>query len=194
MNIADDAPFILIALSGPGHSTSLKHFNMIVLQMLKLTVEYPDYHFVAKLHRKDKLSNYKDLVAMVPQHRLTIVEDGQLSFGIFDWLKSCNLLITGTSTVAQEAMLLDVPVMTIDLMNEFHDVDFIDQDCTVHITDGNKLGAAIHTLITDKDAYAGVKENARRYAEDSFYKLDHNAATRCMELITTQNSTVDLVS
>ena len=42
-------------------------------------------------------------------------------------------MLTGASAVAVEAMLMDVPVVTMDFCNEIHGVDFIDAGATIHV-------------------------------------------------------------
>lgn len=183
LSIDEQHPYILVALSGPGHGTSRKHFNKIVTTLLQASADHPGYQFIIKLHRKDTPANYKELIAAVPRHRVLIVENGKYPFNIFEWLTGCSLLITGTSTVAQEAMLMQVPVMTIDLMNEYHDVDFIDQKCTVHVKDDQEVSQTIYKIIEDPQVYEDVRVNARNYAQHFFSVLDGNAAARCAEVI-----------
>ena len=61
--------------------------------------------------------------------------------GIIEWLQGCSVVLTGASMVAVEAMLIGVPVITMDFCNEIREVDFIDFGMTTHVTTPEALEA-----------------------------------------------------
>ena len=139
--LKNDQGYVLLALSGPGHCTSFEHFNKIVKSIVKFSAQNPDIDIIAKLHRKDNKENYCKIKQNFPGNRLYVVEDSSkgLPKNIYNWLSGCKLVITGASTVAIEAMLMQVPVITVDYMNEYQNVDFIDLGATIHVKSKTEL-------------------------------------------------------
>ena len=61
-------------------------------------------------------------------------------------------MLTGASTVAVEAMLMDVPVVTMDFRDEIHEVDFIDAGATMHVRTGEALVEAVAEILAGQCA------------------------------------------
>lgn len=173
-----DKPYILVALSGPGNSTSFKHFEETILSILSLAEKFKDYNWVIKLHRKDKIENFKESLLNFPNTPVNIIDNfkqSELPSSIFDWLAGANCLITGNSTVAIEAMLLNIPVITIDLLNEFKNVDFIDLGCSFHVTKSNDLeNVFLNIMRENKDLFQINK--VKEYVSKYFYKSEMPAS------------------
>lgn len=177
--------FVLLALSGPGHCTSYEHFNRIVESVVKFSAHEPDIDVVIKLHRKDSKKNYSRIMYHYPESNLLIVENGRKGFptDIFDWLRGCKLVITGSSTVAIEAMLMKVPVITVDYMNEYQEVDFIDLEATFHVKTETELFEAIQDMFYLPENYKDTMRKAHHYIESYFYKPDGKASKRVADYL-----------
>jgi hypothetical protein len=184
LGFREDSPMILLATSGPGHCTSLDHFHRLVESVMKLSARMPNINFVAKLHRKDGIGFYRTPLKNVPQSRLHIVANGTPGFpeDIFDWLQGCLMLLTTTSTVATEAMLMGVPVVTMDFAAEYRGVDFIEADATMHVRNQHELGCAVRA-VCEPETLSKVKRRADKFLEGSYYALDRNSSLRCAEAI-----------
>ena len=172
---------ILIALSGPGHCTTFIHFDQIVSSIVKFAKSHPDFNYVFKLHRKDKKANYTKILKKW-QVSIPVIEatDRNITSEIFAWLGSVDILITGSSTVALEAMLLKVPVLTIDYLNEYKGIDFIDDKCTYHVTDEGNLESIIFFIMREKqnNDQSITYSNAQNYINQYFYSDDTSASER----------------
>jgi DNA-binding transcriptional regulator YdaS (Cro superfamily) len=119
--------FVLVALSGVGHRTSVENYRLTLEWIDRLIRSHSELEFVIKLHRKERIDAYS-LFSSDQKRRIIDRRRGKrLPQSIFDWLKGCSCVITGTSTVAYEAMLCGVPVISVDPLNQFKGVDFIDQ-------------------------------------------------------------------
>src|SRR4029079_7481214 len=134
---------ILVATSGPGHRISHEHHQVVIANLARLSAEFPDVPLVVKLHRKDRLEYYQQ--ALDRRHRLILVREESSGFprGIFEWLSGCSVVLTGASPVAVEAMLMDVPVVTMDFCQEIRGVDFIDAGATTHVQTSDALSEAV---------------------------------------------------
>lgn len=177
--------YVLLALSGPGHCTSFEHFNKIVKSVVKFSAQNPDIDIIAKLHRKDNKKNYSKIKRHYPDNSLHVVEDGSkgLPKNIYDWLNGCNLVITGASIVAIEAMLMKVPVITIDYMNEYQEVDFIDLGATIHVKTEAELFEAVQDVFYSPGNYKEVMGKAHQYINSYFYKPDGKASERVADYL-----------
>lgn len=193
-HVDKDQKYILFAHSGPGHCTSIAHFDMIIKALIHASIELVKYRFIVKLHPKDKLLNYHELLTKFPEHHLTIVDHGNPDYPLsfLDWLQGCNLMITGTSAAAQEAMLLDIPVITMDFNKEYAHVDFIEEGATIHVTNPMELSSTINNILIKPELFQINRNNANKYLEQSFYKLDGNATRRCLDIILRYNKCVEL--
>ena len=172
--------FVLLTLSKPGYCPSYQHFNCIVESIVKLSTNKPEIDIIAKLHRGDNKKNYSKIMGHYPDSRLHIVENGIKGFpkNIFDWLNECKLVITGASTVAIEAMLMKVPVITVDYMNEYQKVDFIDMGATVHVRTETNFFEAVPEVFYSPEKFNNITGKASQYIESYFYKPDGKASKR----------------
>lgn len=131
---------ILVCLSGPGHSTSHDHHRVIV-EAICDSFSLNSYEVLFKLHPKDRKENY--LPAL--QEEGTKVWDNsdlkQQSLDLNDLIMQAEWILTGASTVALEALLQKKKVITIDLMNEYPNIDFIEDGLTIHVTTAAELRA-----------------------------------------------------
>jgi hypothetical protein len=179
LGIPNGSIFILVALSGPGHCTTKQHFNKIVSSLVRFANKNQSYRVVFKLHRKDNASNYTEIFKEIGFQCL-IVESGDVSFpnDIFYWLDAADILVTGSSTVALEAMLLKVPVMTIDYYNEYQNIDFIEGDCTYHVSSEENL-KKMFNHISDLDNELNndsIMQNAQNYI-NQYFQMDEIPAS-----------------
>jgi UDP-N-acetylglucosamine 2-epimerase len=133
-----------------------------------------------KLHRKDRAEHYQQsLRSGIANKRLFVVPDGTagLPTNIFDWLQGCTMVLTGASSVGIEAMVMEVPVVTMDFMKEIRNADFIDAGATMHVETYEQLEAAVRSILT-----AGPPDELRRQAQafvkDAFFALDGRSAER----------------
>lgn len=158
----------LVLLSGRGHTTSSVHHEAII-DLLNEVIEKKknEYYFIFKLHKKD----YADYYARLYHNKNITGCFAIYSFdhfggneSIFEWLSFSDLIITGASTTALEAMYLNKPVITIDLMHEYeHETPYIFNGGTYHCTNQEQLLRHLSELHAAgfklKQASVDLKEN-----------------------------------
>ncbi len=177
--------WILIATSGPGNSISLDHHKILIKSIMRLSKQFEQICFIAKLHRKDRKKYYKELLPQVPESKLNIVSYGSkgLPDNIFNWLHGCSAVLTCASTVAVEAMLMDVPVITMDFNDELNGIDFIDADATLHSSNTDELERAIQVIASSNELINSKKRNVQNFLAGQFYDLHGNAAMNCAKTV-----------
>lgn len=172
---------ILIALSGPGHCTTYHHFNLIIRSIIEFAKNHPEYNFVFKLHRKDNKRYYMDILKEFEMN-IPVIEFEDINFprNIFSWLKEVDVLITGSSTVALEAMLVECPVITIDYLNEYKDIDFIDNNCTFHVKREKEIEGMLSKILkgTDSNFFSRIQLNAKNFINQYFYSETKTTSER----------------
>lgn len=144
----------------------------------------PDIVFATKLHRNENIEDYMKLQRTVSQSKLRIYPNNISNTSIMDWLQGCSLVITSHSTVALEAMVMDVPVMTIDLHNEVGDIDYIEARATQHITDADQIMPTIISLLDPSSAdREDLLLREKNFIKKYYSNLDGQAATATAKAI-----------
>lgn len=141
-------PRILIAFSGPGHITSEVHHKKIINCIRLVVRKKQNVGFIVKLHAKDSMNNYRELLKE-PNVRVFAKGDQNLNYQIDKWISYTDILITGSSASSIDAMLREKPVLTVDLMNEYSELEFIREGITLHCTSFEELDTNISSLLSD---------------------------------------------
>jgi UDP-N-acetylglucosamine 2-epimerase len=150
--------FVLVALSGFGHRTSLENYQLTLEWIDRLIRSHPELDFVIKLHRKEQMGAYS---MFSDEQKVRIIDSKRgrrYPQSIFDWLRGCSCLITGTSTVAYEAMLFNIPVISVDPVKQFKGVDFVEQ----------RAAEVVHSY--DELEQALLRVNGKRGLSDEFIR------------------------
>jgi len=159
----------LVLLSGPGHTVSIEHHKAILEVLENLIVDKKqEYYFVFKLHGKDNIEYYDNIIGNDDTEELSEVYKFDRFQGrdtIFDWIKIADVVLTGASTTALEAMYMEKPVITIDLKGEFdHETKFIQQGATYHCKTKEKVYKTLDNLLeNDFSISLEAKEIVNQY-------------------------------
>ena len=176
LNLVDGQPWILLATSGPGHSVSVVHHRRLIAAMMRLSARMPSVKFITKLHPKDRIEYYRQVRHAVPDSRLMIAppKSALASLPFDDWLQGCSAIVTGGSAAAIDAMLYDVPVVSVDLAEELLGISFIEYGATLHARSEEGLSLAVNAVLTGSERAAEVHARAREFVQGSFHELDGN--------------------
>jgi hypothetical protein len=185
LGIRPGDPWVLAATSGPGHRISHRHHRIVIEQLQRLSRALPDVPVVVKLHRKDRLDYYRKALRDCDGTRLVVVAEETYGFprDIFEWLQGCSAVLTGASMVAVEAMLMDVPVVTMDFCAEVRDVDFIDFGATTHVTTAGALEGTVREILAAEAPCAEVNAAVHTYLKAAFHSLDYSSSQRGVEAL-----------
>ncbi len=185
LGLNDDEPWVLVATSGPGHSVSHQHHQQVIENLVRLSVRNPATHFVVKLHRKDRLEYYNEAMQKHGSDKFHVIRDEQAGFPntFFEWLQGCSLLITGASSAAIEAMLLKVPVVSMDFAEELHGINFIEMGATAHVRSYTELEERVGELLQSSDLRAQAREKTAPFLREMFFALDGRSAERAAEAL-----------
>jgi hypothetical protein len=186
LKLSPGEKYVLIATSGPGHTISHAHHLRTIEILMELSNKWPDLKFVAKLHRKDRLSFYDEVRSRHAGSLIVVPNDHpSISTDIFDWLKGAVVVLTGASTTAIEAMALGIPVITMDFASELKNVDFIDEGATLHATTTQELEEKLRASLNHLEIAARSQVIAREFVREQFYQVDGKSAARCAATLQT---------
>lgn len=187
LGLKNGTPWVLVATSGPGNRISHEHHRQVIQELKSLARAIRPVPLVVKLHRKDHVDYYREALEGHTHDKMIVVAEDTPGFPrkIFDWLQGCSLVLTGASTTAVEAMLMDVPVVTMDFCDEIHDVDFIDAGATIHVTTREGLQQAVQGILGEPMPPAELRARAQAYLTDAFDALDGQSSRRCAQALRT---------
>ena len=98
----------------------------------------------------------------------------------YEQLFVCDVMITKNSTTAMEAIVLDKPVVVLNLGGEPDAVDYVEQGVALGVYKEEDLKPAIEKLLKDDTDLA---KNRKGYIEKYLYKIDGEATERVVNLI-----------
>lgn len=183
-NIFDSFEIILVALSGPGHSISLRHHLFILKVFEKLAVEMPEEKFVFKLHKKDKTKYYRKLKRF---ENVIIIEYGDKSQNqnIYYWIKKSKAVISGASTSLLEAMYFKRPAISIDLFEELQKEIIVSEQITLNVHNYDDLVSCINQINANSNHISNHLEQSTRYIENVYSNNSSGAVKLISEKIFT---------
>ena len=167
--------YLLVALSGPGHSVTLAHHKAILRLLLLATKSYPSLEFIFKLHKKDDERFYEKL-KICPNAYIINYEDPLNQVDIGEWLHPSRALITGASMTAMDAMMINKPVVTIDLVDDFKEVDFIRDGVTLHVRNKAELDLALNAIMEENKNYDLHLEHSKTFSQKAFASVEGGTA------------------
>jgi hypothetical protein len=169
---------VLVATSGPGDQVSHEQHRWFIQQLFEAARSTPSRRWVVKLHKKDAPESYLDARGERPPNlevvRAALGRDGQ---SIFDFLARARVLITVASTAALDAMIAEVPVVTVDVRRGapgLEGVEFLERGCTHRVDSAETLAAAVEAAFGD-GLGPELAATARSYAGEHYAQLGRAA-------------------
>jgi hypothetical protein len=179
---AGPGEYILVATSGPGDQVSHAQHAAFIELLYRAAQSTPEIRWLVKLHRKDRQEYYEAARRAHPAAAIEFVDSSGERFGvdIFDYLRRARALVTVYSTAALDAMVVGVPVVTVQVNDapEGGRIEFMRHSRQV-VDDAGMRDAA-------RSAWRGEPHpsdaGARAYAARHFHNLGHAAAATAARL------------
>lgn len=155
---------VLVVLNPVGDSNVMR-----MLQIIRGAGLDRDYHLKIKLH-PGSVDN-RDLVDEVFEGaRVAVIKQGN----VHELIHQADVVITTTSTVGNETIALNKPLVQIKMPDIQAVMDYETRDCSHLISDADQL----KRLIRDKGTLESKKANYPNFTSDYFYRLDGKSAER----------------
>jgi hypothetical protein len=139
----------------------------------------PNVEFVIKVHPSElDLSVYKNLIEESGLNALIIRQAS-----IYEVLYVCDIVITGFSATALDAMILDKPVITVNFTGLEDPLPFAESDATIGVYEEKDFIGALKSGLCDEDTRVKLKRAREEFIYEHAYKLDGKATYRVIELL-----------
>jgi len=132
---------------------------------------------VIKPHPSDDGAMFVDLVRKFNSDAIVVHDH------LYELLSACDLLITTWSTVGLEAMILDKPIVVINLMGRPDMTSYVEKSAAIAVNMPNTLSGIIGQILYDDDTIQRIKEGRNKYILDYTYRSDGKASERVAKLI-----------
>lgn len=108
---------------------------------------------------------------------------------LYGLLNASELMMTVFSTTALEAMMLDKPVITINLTGEPDLMPYAKSGAALGVYDGKDLKDAIEKILNNKKTQQRLKKAREKFVYGMVYKMDGKASERVVGLIKSMKKT-----
>jgi hypothetical protein len=135
-----------------------------------------DVHLVMKCHPADPREPYEQLASEIPN---VTVSDAQVSLSSL--AVTARVVVTVNSTAAIEAMVLNVPVLTLMLPNYLS--PFVDAGAMVGIHELSEIAPRLRELIEDEGARLALAEKRQLFLDNHMTVSDAGSASRAARVV-----------
>jgi len=151
--------------------------ELTVRELCTAMQQFPDIQLVIKPHPSDDGAMFVDLVRKFNSDAIVVHDH------LYELLSACDLLITTWSTVGLEAMILDKPIVVINLMGRPDMTSYVEKSAAIAVNMPNTLSGIIGQILYDDDTIQRIKEGRNKYILDYTYRSDGKASERVAKLI-----------
>jgi len=139
----------------------------------------PDKQFVVKLHPLESAGLHELLIRRMKIENAIIVKNVDL----FKLLSVCKLLTTSFSTSALEAMMLDKPVIVINLSGDPDIMPYAERGAALGVYKEEDIIPTIRRALYDPETKKELARNRSKFVYEYAYKIDGKASRRVADLI-----------
>jgi len=104
-------------------------------------------------------------------------------FDIYTLIYFCDLVITLDSTAALEAMIMDKPVITLNITKRKDRVPYADKAAAVGVYNSEDIEAAVEKIFSDNAIQERLRFGRKKFLEDYTYRLDNESTGRVRNLL-----------
>lgn len=188
LGLNENAKYILVALSGPGHSHSEQQHKQTISALNEVITKMPNQQFVIKLHQKDNKQYYKNIIESGLEN-VVIIADKEAGFenlSIINFFASASSLVSVISTTIFEAMYLNIPALSFDIWDEYSELDYLDDKLVWRVLNPNDAISALEQMNSTNDPVTKEKiVAAGLFAQNVFGPNDGKAPERIAKIIDT---------
>jgi UDP-N-acetylglucosamine 2-epimerase len=152
--------------------------NIDFLRTLLLAIKECGAYLTVKMHPRTP-ETPEDIYNIIGEQDTSFFEIVKQSDDTFDILKDIYALITVSSTMIIEALLMDKEGIAVDYLAGEQRLNYSAYGAVHTIDHPNQISDVINIVLKDKKPYT----NKRRLLEEELFKLDGKAASRIAEII-----------
>jgi len=154
-------------------------YERVVTAVARAMAKFPEKQLILKLHPAETGVECRQILNQIGYSQAIICQD----VDIHQLLNASDLLIAVHSTVALEAMLLDKPVITMNLSKQPDFFPYAESGAALGVYQEADLAPAMKRALYDPKIRNELEQNRKRFVEEHAYKLDGQASQRVADLI-----------
>jgi len=148
----------------------------VLLAMKELT----QYQLLIKLHpMEEKEYNFYARITKEIGVDAKIVYDAD----IYELINACDVMVTGFSTTVFEAVILDKPVITINLTHKPDLMPYAESGIAVGVSRVEDIKPAIKKALENTGLRKRLEKNRKKFIREHLYKIDGKSTERVVNLI-----------
>jgi CDP-glycerol glycerophosphotransferase (TagB/SpsB family) len=178
-NFGDKKIILLAATNMPNERDYLA--NLVISTLARL----PEYQLIIKLHPEEETIYYERLLQKYKIKAEIFTEQ------LHSLILISSVVITAYSTVGLESLLLNKPVIDVNLTNKPFYQDYVEKGVALGIRKEEDLLPAIKSILEDETVRQKLEKNRKKYIYEHAYKQDGKAAERVVKLINSMLKEVD---
>lgn len=147
--------------------------------VISAVLEMNDVQLVIKVHPREDVGPYQEMAERYHDSRIHVVKDTDL----YALISSCELLVTKFSTTALEAMMVDKPVVTINLSGQSTPVPYAEEGAALGVYRYEDMDQAILKALHDEETRDKLKVGRDKFVRRWAGEPDGKAAQRIVMLM-----------
>lgn len=179
LGLPENQDIIVLATQPLGALWTEKDKKEFIQTVVGAVIEFPEKRLIIKLHPSEKIEEYQEMLAGMDDNKAIICQ----SIDLYGLLNACDLLMTVHSTVALEAMILNKPVITINLTGRPDAMPYAQSGAALGVYRKEDLAPSIRKALYDPEVSKETERNRRKFVSEHAYKLDGQATKRVAALI-----------
>lgn len=153
--------------------------EVLIRSVLSAIRGIPDLKLVIKLHPFEDYLMYKKLLKEIGASGAILIRD----VDIFSLIRESAFLITVNSTVGLEAMILEKPVITINLSKREDLLPFAKKGAALGVYRQEDIAPAIERILKDRQLNKQLQIKQKEVVSRYIYQLDGRSSERVVDLI-----------
>jgi CDP-glycerol glycerophosphotransferase (TagB/SpsB family) len=161
----------------PNFQLNIDEISEVYKEIFSNMKNLKDYHLLIKLHPSDKLVKLPKQVAKeIKFEDYSMIQD----FDIHSLLNAAEMVITSWSTVGYEAMLLNKPVIVLDLTKDrrSENGNYVKYNAAIGVYKKSILYKVINKISQENKFKDNLIKNAKIFLKKSLHKLDGKSSDR----------------
>jgi glycosyltransferase involved in cell wall biosynthesis len=166
-------PFVEIGMA------TREHRRIAIEQFVRSIREVADVQLALKLHPRESLGDYKEILSELGKANVLLFQD----IDLFEFLSGCDVIVTVHSTTGLEAMMLGKPVICVNLFGMAFGQSFYNGSGAVMADSPEDMRRAIESLLKDSNLRSQVLKKQYKFVMDHLGQMDGKASERFSHLI-----------
>ena len=166
--------------SFPNYHLNFNQHKDVFCAVIKSVENFQNAQLVFKLHPGESIYGLQNVLGDKIGSNIRIIEN----ISLLDLLKSCDILIMGFSTVGLEAMILNKPVISVNLLSApLYEGPFANSGAVIEVRTSKDIAPTIQKVLYDSQILSKLKQKMKEFVHNNAYIQDGKASKRVADLI-----------